>query len=311
MAQCTTSIQWLNKSVMAPPPKFQYQRQWLIFFLAEGLIGSGAEPQLPIERLGVDGFGRPVPMIVLPPIGSHLRDASQAAGLDQVHGVAKVGPTALLHAALQNLLAGTHRAGERGAFLDGVGDRLFQINVFAGGQGIDRHANVPVVGRRDEHGIDVGCEHLAIIQMGGRHSVRPFPDRIAVRPVHIAHRHDLVRAELVGGVQQVPHPAAGSNHSDANGIVCTQHSGRGERGKSTCDDEAAAIQHSSPVRFYVEVQREESLPKNTWGLAALGCPGEHSSPRGSCSQGLRRITPLRSYAPPDSRGRLSPRVCRE
>ena len=27
MNMCTTSIQWLNKSVMAPPPKFQNQRQ--------------------------------------------------------------------------------------------------------------------------------------------------------------------------------------------------------------------------------------------------------------------------------------------
>jgi hypothetical protein len=36
MAQCTTSIQWLNKSVMAPPPKFQYQRQWLNFSSLKG-----------------------------------------------------------------------------------------------------------------------------------------------------------------------------------------------------------------------------------------------------------------------------------
>ena len=225
MAQCTTSIQWVNKSVMAPPPKFQNQRQWLIFFLAEGLIGSGSEPELPIERLRVDGLGRPVPVIVLPPIGSHLRDASQTASLDQVHGIAKVSPAALLHAALQNLLAGTNRAGERGAFLDGVGDRLFQVDVFAGRQGIDRHANVPVVGRRDENRIDVLREHLTIIQVGGRDTVGPFLDRIAVRRIDVAHRHDLVRADLVGGIEQVPHPAAGSDDSDANRIVCTQHSG--------------------------------------------------------------------------------------
>ena len=166
------------------------------FFLAEGLIGSGAEPQLPIECLHVDGFGRPVPLVVLPPIGSHLRDAAETAGLNQIDRIAKVGPTALLHAALQNLLAGTNRAGKCGAFLEGVGDRLFQIDVFAGGQGIDRHANVPVIRRRDEHGIDVVGEHLTIIQVGSRDSVGPFLDGIALRPIDIAHGHDLVRAEL-------------------------------------------------------------------------------------------------------------------
>ena len=62
----------------------------------------------------------------------------------------KVGPTTLLHAALQNSLIGADGAGERGAFFNGVGDRLLQIDVFARSQGIDRHANVPVIGRRDE-----------------------------------------------------------------------------------------------------------------------------------------------------------------
>ena len=52
------------------------------FFLAEWLIGSGSEPKLPIERLLVDGLRRPVPVIVLPPIGSHLHDAPETACLE-------------------------------------------------------------------------------------------------------------------------------------------------------------------------------------------------------------------------------------
>ena len=80
-------------------------------FLAEWLIGSRSQPKLPIERLHVDRFRHPIPLIVLPPIGPHLRDAPKTAALNQVDGITKVSPTALLHATLQNLLAGTNRAG--------------------------------------------------------------------------------------------------------------------------------------------------------------------------------------------------------
>jgi len=51
--------------------------------------------------------------------------------LNEIDGIAKVAPAALLHAALQDLLAGADRTAEGGAFLNGVGDRLFKIDVFA------------------------------------------------------------------------------------------------------------------------------------------------------------------------------------
>ena len=68
-------------------------------------------------------------------------------------------------------------------------------------------------------------EHFTIIQVGSRDTVGPFLDGIAVRCIHVAHGHDLVRADLVGSIEQVPHPAAGPYDSDANRIVCTKHSG--------------------------------------------------------------------------------------
>ncbi len=134
-------------------------------------------------------------------------------------------PTALLHAALQNLLAGTNRAGKYGSFLESVGDGLFQIDVFAGRQGVDGHANVPVIRRCDEYGIDVGGEHLTIIQVSSRDPVRPLLDGIAPRPVDIAHCHNLVRAEFVGSIQQVPHTPACSDDSEANRVIGARHSG--------------------------------------------------------------------------------------
>ena len=143
-----------------PPPAVE-------LFFADGLIGSAAEPLLPIKDLGIDRSGGHENMIVLPPIGSDLGYAPQASSLNEIDGIAKVAPAALLHAALQDLLAGADCPAEGGAFLNGVGDRFFKIDVFACCQGVDRHAHMPVVGRGDNDGIDRLLEDCAIIHMGG------------------------------------------------------------------------------------------------------------------------------------------------
>src|SRR5215467_3380414 len=123
-------------------------------FFTVGLIRSVAEPPLPIQRLDIHCLAISPPEVVLPPIGPNLRDAPKAASLNQVHGVAKVAPAPLLHPALQNLFCGTDRMGQGSAFFDSVRDRLFQVNILAGGNGIDGHAYVPMVGRRDDNGVE-------------------------------------------------------------------------------------------------------------------------------------------------------------
>ena len=224
------------------------------FFIAEGLVGSSAEPKLPIERLLVNGLRRPIPSVVLPPIGSDLGNAAQAAALNEIDGIAEVSPTALLRAALQNLLAGADGAGESGAFFEGVSDGLFQVDVFAGGQGIGCHAHVPVVGRGDEDGIDLLLEHLAVVQVGGGQSVGALLDGIAVRRIDVADGDDLVRTGFIGGIEQATHPAAGADDSDANGVVGAKRPGRGERGKGAGNKKTAAIKRvcqRGPLRFFV------------------------------------------------------------
>src|SRR3982751_5847530 len=96
---------------------------------AERLIGGRSQPPLPVELLWVDGIGWAIPLIILIPVGTHLGNAADAAALDQLHRAAKVRPAALLHPALQDALIGRmHGAYQQLAFLDGVGDRLFQVN---------------------------------------------------------------------------------------------------------------------------------------------------------------------------------------
>jgi len=73
--------------------------------------------------------------------------------------------------------------------------------------------------------INVLREHFTIIQVCSRDTVGPFLYGIAVRRIDVAHGHDLVRAHLVGSIEQVAHSAAGSDDSYADSIVCTEHSG--------------------------------------------------------------------------------------
>ena len=121
-----------------------------------------------------------------------------------------------------------NRMREGGAFFDGVGDRLFQVNVFARRQGIACHAHVPVVGGGDEHRVDILGQHFVIIEMGSSSSGggRPCLHLIAARPIHIAHGDDLVRnTAFVGAIENGSHAAAGSDHSDAKGVIRTQDFG--------------------------------------------------------------------------------------
>ena len=77
----------------------------------------------------------------------------------------------------------------------------------------------------DKNRIDLLGKHFTIVQVGCRGAVGPFLDGVAVRSIDVAHGHDLVRADFVSRIQQAAHPAAGPDYSDANPIVCTQHSG--------------------------------------------------------------------------------------
>src|SRR5437879_4174826 len=114
-------------------------------------------------------------------------------------------PAPLLHPALQNLLARPHRLRECGALFNRVGDGLFEEHVFPRLQRLDRHRDMPVIGRRDDHRINGLVENFPVIEMRSRHPIGSLLDRIAVGLVHVTHRDNFVRAGLVGGIEQPLH----------------------------------------------------------------------------------------------------------
>ena len=194
-------------------------------FFGERLVRSAAEPLLPIEGLGVAGLRSHEKVVVLPPVRSDLRDAPEAAAVNEIDGIAEVAPTALLHAALQNLFTGADRMLECGTFLNGVSDGLFEIDVFAGGQGVDSHAHMPVVGRCDDDGVELLLEDLAIVRMSGGDAVGAGFNGVATRGVDVADGDYLILADLVGGFEQAVDAAAGADYADAQGVVGADNAG--------------------------------------------------------------------------------------
>src|ERR1700744_601874 len=96
-----------------------------VLLFIKWLIGRAAEPALPIQQLCVDaGGGRTAP-IILKPIRPDLCDAAQAAALDEGSSALKMRPTALLHAALQDLLRSAHGLNQQLAFFQSMRDGLF------------------------------------------------------------------------------------------------------------------------------------------------------------------------------------------
>src|SRR6516164_557032 len=81
------------------------------FFFGKSVRRCVAQPLLPIERLCVHRLEIRSWLVILPPISANLRHAPDASALNQVDRIAKVAPATLLHAALQNFLAGMHGVG--------------------------------------------------------------------------------------------------------------------------------------------------------------------------------------------------------
>ena len=155
-------------------------------------------------------------------------------------------PTALLHSALQNLLAGTHRFGEHRAFLEIVGDRLFQIHVLAGRDRIQRHAEVPVIGGGNDHRIDIlVVQDLAVIEMRGGESARALFEEVAMRSIDVTDCHDLARRCFIRGLNEPLHALAGSNQSEPDLFIGAKNARGSKRRHSSCDDETATIDHVS------------------------------------------------------------------
>ena len=106
------------------------------------------------------------------------RDLSEPAAPDELGGLLRAAHAHVLAADLHHLAALLGGRDERLALLPRVRHRLLDVDVLAGGQRVLRHLQMPVIGRGDDDGIDVGARR------GSRCSrrSRPAPARSAPAP---------------------------------------------------------------------------------------------------------------------------------
>src|ERR1039458_5826780 len=116
---------------------------------------------------------------------------------------------------------------------------------------------MPMVRGRDDYCIDaLVVQYLAVIPVGYcRRRARAGLHLVAPWGVHIAHRHDLKRhAGILSRVEQLSHATPSADHTDPKSVIRSENVCGGERGKSPCDEEAAAIGcvgHGTPVDLAV------------------------------------------------------------
>ena len=104
------------------------------------------------------------------------------AGANQLAGPLIMGPGTLLRADLDHSLVSPRRRNHPAPFAHEQRQRLFHIHVFSRRAGQHRHQCMPVVGRRDDHGIDIfvleQLSEVAVPSDGTANQVRrPFHSR--------------------------------------------------------------------------------------------------------------------------------------
>ncbi len=160
----------------------------------------------------------------------HAADVADVARAHELEAALVVAAGALLRAHLHHALVGGRRLQHPVAFAHHVRQRLLDVDVLARGARQDRHERVPVVGRRDHDGVDVGpVEQLAevLVRRGrvprGRHGLRE------PRLAQLRDRGDLdvgLRLE----VEQVPlADQAVADQPDPDAVVGAERPSQGGR----------------------------------------------------------------------------------
>ena len=107
--------------------------------------------------------------------------------------------------------------------------RLLEVHVLAGVQRLERLLRMPVIGGRDDNGIDVlARDHFVIVQVGV--ALEALACALLALLIHIRYGHNLARIVVLTGVLRerladVIAASAGADEADLDPVVCAQHSG--------------------------------------------------------------------------------------
>jgi hypothetical protein len=211
----------------------------------EGAAGSGALPLLPVERAVQFGGSCDAEVVVEPP-GAHHADGAEGTGGDDAAGVLVEVVAAALHADLDDVLRTLLGVDQGDALLGSLAEGFFDVDVLAGGEGVEHHLSVPVLRGGDEDGGDVLVfEQGLVVAIGlGRLGLAPGgggEGALEVRFIDVADRADPNGRVLLEHGHDESTAAAGADDAERD-LVRGGRSG-GEGGAGGEEEPAAAEFH--------------------------------------------------------------------
>jgi hypothetical protein len=165
----------------------------------------------------------------------HEHHLANVPALDQFDNLPEVRRRPLLAAGLDHAPVVARGLDHAAALLDGVRQRLFAVDVFAGLAGQDGGDGVPVVGSRDEDRVDIlAIQDAAEIGVAlGRPA--DLLDRLREhRLEHIGHRGDLDARRAQAHLHFIKAPRSRTDLADDNPVVGPQDPAR-RQGRSALE----------------------------------------------------------------------------
>ena len=166
------------------------------FHRIERLVGRRSQPGLPVEigrrRLTSGKLIDSSHAVIHEPEGFHKPHDAQGARGDDFFALDVVRPTALLGTGLHDPAALLDGLDLLGTFFEGVRHRFLEIDVLSRRERIDEHLFVPVVGGRDDHGLNIFLiQELAVVVELGRVRTGPGGGLVAMGLVDVGHGHQV------------------------------------------------------------------------------------------------------------------------
>ena len=188
------------------------------------VVGSRPEELFPVHcirrrvrRNGIDpGAARGVAIVG----GADHRDLPERPALDELFRFELGGGANALASDLVDAVALLRSGDDLEAFVDRVGHRLFDVDVFACRERVERHLSVPVVRRADKNRIDIiSVEYLAIVGMNARFASCDRFRMLRTSFIRVANRNQLDAREPPASVHQPLSPSSRADDADAHRVA--------------------------------------------------------------------------------------------
>ena len=155
------------------------------------------------------------------------RDLAQRPLGDEFLGLEEMAPTPLLGSRRDDPLGRVNRFEQHFALVQAVRDGLFDIDVFARLQRLQRHRQVPVIWRGDYDGVHLPAVQGATVVRACLHTgIAVREGLLHAKSVCVRHRTQFRAFDLsqMGRQPATAFPAA--DQCDANAVIGSQHSPR-------------------------------------------------------------------------------------